>query len=303
MAKNVLITGGTGTVGTRLTEMLLVKGYSVSYLSRKKETIPNVTVYQWDVAKGQLDEQALAEADYLIHLAGAGVADERWTAKRKEEIITSRTQTIELIAEKLKSMPHHIQSFVAASGISLYGMDTGDALNTESTPLGQGFLAEVTDVWEKASESVHQLGIRTVKLRIGIVLSKTGGALERIVQPIRLGAGAALGSGEQIISWIHLDDLCRLFIKSMEDSQMQGAYNAVAPAAVSNKQLTQAAAKVLDKPLWLPNVPAFALKLAFGELAGAVLGSVWVQSDRLKETDFSFQYGDIHSALQDLLVG
>jgi uncharacterized protein len=308
MAGNVLITGGTGLIGTRLSELLLQQGYSVSLLSRhanKEQTkvFPGVRVFFWDVQKGQLDEQPLTEANYIIHLAGAGIADERWTESRKREIINSRTQSIQLIAEKLKRVPHHIQAVVSASAIGIYGADTGRQIITESTPPGTDFLANVTQQWEAATEAISQLGIRTVKLRIGIVLSEKGGALAKIVQPVRLGMGASLGSGQQLLSWIHLDDLARLFIYAMENGQMQGAYNAVAPNPVTNEQLTRLAADVLNRPLWLPNVPAFSLRIALGEMAAIVLGGNHVLNQRIaNETGFTYRFTDAKAALSDLLT-
>ncbi len=307
MPGNVLITGGTGLIGTRLTELLLQQGYAVAYLSRTAgeeptKALTGVRVYAWDVKKGQLDDQALLEADYLIHLAGAGIADERWTESRKREIISSRTQSMSLIAGRLTTLPHHIRVLVSASAIGIYGADTGQQLITESTQPGTDFLADVVRQWENTIEEIVKLGIRTVKLRIGIVLSEKGGALAKIIQPVRLGAGAALGSGQQTLSWIHLDDLARLFIFAMENEQMQGAYNAVAPNPVTNEQLTRLAAEVLHKPLWLPNVPAFALRLAFGEMAAIILGGNHVLNQRIaSETDFSYHFTSAKKAVEELL--
>ncbi|MBC7922331.1 MAG: TIGR01777 family protein [Ferruginibacter sp.] len=311
MPQHVLITGGSGLIGTRLTELLRQQGYSVAHLSRpnsnRSATPTGVRVHEWDVAKGELDERALPEADYLIHLAGAGIADERWTESRKKEIIDSRVESTRLLARKLKaagrqSTAHPLKAFLSASAIGVYGADTGGRILTESSAPGRDFLADVTLRWEAAAEEVAQLGIRTVKMRTGIVLSEKGGALAKIAQPIRLGAGAALGSGRQILSWIHLDDLARLFIYAMEDETMRGAYNAVAPNPVTNDQLTKLAADALGKPLWLPRVPAFALRLAFGEMAAVVLGGNHVLNGRVaKETDFTYRFTDAREALENLL--
>jgi len=303
MAKNVLITGGTGLVGTRLTELLLQKGYTVSYLSRTvgngdSAIQPGVRVYGWNVEKGELDAEALREADYIIHLAGAGVADKRWTSERKQEIITSRTASAGLIAAGLKTVRHQVRAFISASAIGFYGADTGRQMMTEESPSGSDFLAEVTRRWE----TIAQLGIRTVKLRIGIVLSGQGGALMKIAQPVRLGAGAPLGSGKQITSWIHVDDLARLFVYALENEAMQGIYNAVAPNPVTNEELTHLVAKVLNKPLWLPKVPAFGIRLAMGEMAEIVLGGNHVLNGRIaRETAFTYRFTEAEKALQDLL--
>lgn len=307
MAKNVLITGGTGLVGTRLTELLLQKGYTVSYLSRSAGSEgsaiqPGVRVYGWDIEKGELDAEALREADYLIHLAGAGVADKRWTRERKQEIITSRTASAGLIAAGLETVRHRVRAFISASAIGFYGADTGRQIMTEESPSGSDFLAEVTRRWETAADAIAQLGIRTVKLRIGIVLSGQGGALVKIAQPVRLGAGAPLGSGKQITSWIHVDDLARLFVYALENESMQGGYNAVAPNPVTNEKLTHLVAQVLDKPLWLPKVPAFGIRLAMGEMAEIVLGGNHVLNGRIaRETAFTYRFTEAKKALQDLL--
>lgn len=301
MAQTVLITGGTGMIGKRITALLLEKGYEVAYLSRQPTDIPNVKVYRWDIDKNWIDEKALINADYVIHLAGAGIADARWTNERKQEIINSRTKSIELIARKLQGHPYQVKAFVSASAIGFYGADTGDKQLTEKTPSGNDFLAHVTRHWENASELIANINIRTVKLRIGIVLSNEGGAYPKIAQPIRLGVGAPLGSGKQWSSWIHIDDLCRLFIEALENDQWRGVYNAVAPTPVTNEALTRQIAEVLHKPLWLPNIPAFTLKMLYGEMANVVLGGNYVENQRIKkETDFVYQFENINQALAAL---
>ncbi|MCP1382505.1 TIGR01777 family oxidoreductase [Runella salmonicolor] len=302
MSKTVLITGGTGMIGSRLTTLLLEKGYEVSYLSRKKEPVPHVKVYKWDVAKGIIEEEALAKADYLIHLAGAGIADQRWTRARQQEIITSRTQSIELIARHLQGRPYKLKAFVSSSATGFYGANTGDIRLTEETRSGTDFLSHVTRSWENASELIHNVGVRTTKLRVGVVLSTEGGALPKIAAPIRWGVGSPLGSGKQWVSWIHIEDLCKMYIEALENEKWSGIYNAVAPAPVTNEDLTSQIANVLKRPLWLPNVPSFALKILFGQMADVVLGSNYVVNDRItKTTDFTYSFESVSAALQDLL--
>ncbi len=298
---NILITGGTGMIGHRLTELLLAKGHKVSYLSRKKEKMPKVEVFQWDIQKGYIEEGALEAADYVVHLAGAGIADKRWTDERKKEIIDSRIQPIELINSYLQKNNIQLKGFISASAIGIYGGDTGDVRLDENSELGNDFLAECTKLWEIHAKKVTNAA-RIVSVRIGIVLSEKGGALPKLVQPIRLGFGAALGSGKQFMSWIHVDDLCEIFVKAIEDDTMQGPYNAVAPNPVTNQEMTSVAAQVLKKPLWLPNVPIFALKLVFGEMGIVVTGGNFVLNKRLsKETDFQYKFINIKEALNDLL--
>lgn len=302
MNQTVLITGGTGSIGRRLTQLLQKKGYAVSLLSRSPKQIPEVTVYQWDIKKGHIDPQAIATADHIIHLAGEGIADERWTDTRKEAILNSRTQSTELLAQALAKNPHQVKSFVGASAIGFYGGDTGDRPLTETSQGGSDFLAQVVRAWERSEEQIASLGIRTVKMRIGVVLMADGGALPKLVQPIRLGAGAPIGSGQQYISWIHLDDLCRLFIEALSDESWKGVYNAVAPNPVTNETLTRSIADVLHRPLLLPNIPNFAIKLLYGEMAIVVTGGNYVLNKRIvDETTFQYQYADLRKTLVNLL--
>ncbi|GAB3266855.1 TIGR01777 family oxidoreductase [Larkinella harenae] len=304
MATTVLITGGTGVIGRRLTQLLLQQGFHVSLLSRSaaKKNDPNVTVYQWDIEKGHIDPQAILTADYIIHLAGAAIADERWTDERKQQIMESRTQSTNLLAGALRSGKHHVQSFVSSSAIGYYGGDTGDRPLTESSEGGSDFIAQVVRAWERSIDEVAALGIRTVKLRTGIVLTMEGGALPKLVQPIRLGLGAPLGSGQQYLSWIHIDDLCRMYIQAITDERWQGIYNAVADRPVTNAAFTRQIVQILNKPFFLPNVPSFALRLLFGEMATVVLGGNYVLNKRVREeTSFRYSFNDLALALKDLL--
>lgn len=301
MAETVLITGGTGMIGQRLTQLLLAKGYQVAYLSREQQSIPNVKTYRWNIEKKFLEEGALREVDYIVHLAGAGIADQRWSSKRKQEIIKSRTQSIELIARRLQERPYNVKACVSASGIGFYGADTGDTRVSEQSVSGSDFVAHVTRHWEKSVELIDTMGIRTVKLRTGIVLSTEGGALPKMALPVQWGVGAPLASGKQWISWIHIDDLCRLYIEAMENPQWHGIYNAVASTPVTNETFTRQVAEVLHRPLWLPNIPSVVLKTLFGEMSSLVIGGNYVINQRIKaETNFIFQFNDLKIALLNL---
>ncbi|MEK6481467.1 TIGR01777 family oxidoreductase [Catalinimonas sp. 4WD22] len=302
MSKNVLITGGTGMIGSRLTPMLQEKGYEVSHLSRSRTGKEAVKTYVWDIQKKEIEPEALKQADYIIHLAGAGIADSRWTESRKQIIIKSRTETTRLLHDGLAQLGQHkVKAFLSASGISIYGSDTGSTEIYESSPKSDEFIADVVKQWEASVDEISRLNIRTIKLRTGVVLSMKGGALPKIVQPIKLGAGAPLGSGEQYMSWIHIDDICRMYIHALEKEDVHGVYNAVAPRPVTNKELTQTAAKILHRPLILPNVPAFALRLAFGEMASIVLGGNKLSNQKIESTGFDFRYKRVEAALTDLL--
>ncbi|HEX8546599.1 MAG TPA: TIGR01777 family oxidoreductase [Cytophagaceae bacterium] len=298
---NVLITGGTGLVGTRLTALLQNKGYQVSHLSRKPSNGP-IKTYVWDVGKKTIETEAIETADYIVHLAGAGVFDEAWSSNYKKQIFDSRINSTTFLIESIQKSTNKVKAFVCASAIGIYGNDTGSKVVTEATAAGNDFLADVVKHWERAADLANKVGIRTVKIRIGIVLSEYGGALEKFVQPIKYGAGSALGTGNQYISWIHIDDLCRIFIHSIENSSIVGAYNGVAPEPVTNKELISHCAKILNKPLILPNVPAFVLKIVLGsERSKSVLGGNNVSAEKIKRTGFNFSHPKIEEALESLL--
>lgn len=299
MSKKILITGPSGLIGTRLTELLLQKGYQVWHLSRtKKKGIPSFT---WDVEKGIMDTKALEGVDAIVHLAGAGVADKRWTESRKKEILESRTKSSVLLYKTLAGANHSVKSVISASAIGYYGFGFGEEVFKEDSRSGNDYLAQVTKQWEESVDTISSLNLRVVKLRIGIVLSNKGGALVEMARPIRWGIGAALGNGKQYLSWIHLDDVCAMFIKAVEDETMQGAYNAVSGDWVTNKALTQRIAKVLKKPLLLPNVPAFVMKILIGEMAVIVINGSKISADKIKETGFVFRYSNLEKALESLM--
>ncbi|MCS7018282.1 MAG: TIGR01777 family oxidoreductase [Cytophagales bacterium] len=299
--QKVLITGGSGMIGRQLTDMLIAKGYQVCWLGRATGNSSPVRKFSWDISKGYIDPEALAETDYIIHLAGAGVADKPWTAARKQEILESRTHSTALLTRALRQLPHRVQAVIAASAIGLYGLDTGERLLAENAPAGQDFLARVVQAWEAETDLIAKIGIRVVKLRIGIVLSSKGGALPKLVQPVRLYAGAPLGSGKQWMSWIHVEDLCRMFIWAMENPLVIGAYNAVAPHPATNETVIKTVGKILKRPILPLHVPAFAIKLLFGEMGNMVLGGNKVSSQKVEQAGFTFRYPYLETALQHLL--
>ena len=298
----VLITGGTGLIGTRLAEMLIDGGYEVALLSREPTKSNHFRSFRWDPRAGTIDEAAVPYADYIVNLAGASVSDGKWTDERKRDIMTSRLGGLALLHRELAKPGHHVQAVISASAIGLYG-DAGDRLVDEETPPAlptNDFLADVSHQWELAAAPIAALGIRTVVPRIGIVLSTEGGALPQIARPVKLGAGAALGSGRQYMSWIHLDDLCRLFIAMLDDEAWHGTYNAVAPNPVTNQEFTETLAQVLHRPLLLPKVPAFGLKLAMGEMSDIVLASQNVSARKVLAQGFRYEYPELRGALEAL---
>jgi uncharacterized protein (TIGR01777 family) len=297
--KLILITGASGLIGTRLTRLLHEKGYRVAHLGRTARA-GHVETFLWNIDKREIDPAAVQQPDAIIHLAGTGVAEKRWTKKHKEDIVRSRTVSTQLLFDQLKRGNHNVKTFISASGIDVYEKDKEQFL-TETDKQGSHFLADVVRQWEQGADQVAELGIRVVKLRIGMVLSNRGGALQEIVRPIKYYVGAPLGTGMQYISWIHLDDLCNIFIKVLEDDNIKGVYNAVAPEPVTNRQLTYGIAKVLGKPIILPGVPSFVLKLLFGELADVVLTGAKISSQKIQSTGFKFKFEKLDKALKDLL--
>jgi uncharacterized protein len=297
---NILITGASGLIGTRLTEMMLQKGHHVSHLGRSKKS-GNVKSFTWNVDQHQIDKDALQGIDTIIHLAGAGVADKRWTAKRKQEILESRTRSTQLLLDVLKKDNHQVTTFVSASAIGYYGFESNDELK-ETSPAGTDYLASVTKQWEEEVNKIESLNIRVVKIRIGIVLSEKGGALKQMMLPIKFYVGSPLGSGNQYLSWIHIDDLCAMFCKAVEDKNMRGAYNGVGTHPVTNRTLTRAIAKVLNRPMFLAPIPGFVLKLIVGEMADIVLGGSKVSSSKIQQAGFSFQFDTLEKALRNLLL-
>ncbi len=294
--KNILITGGSGLVGKQLTSLLEQKGYAVAWLSRKPQSR---TYFLWDVDKQELDPQALEWADAVVHLAGEGVAEKRWTESRKLDILRSRTESTALLHRAIEQATQKPSTFISASAVGFYGFDTGAALVDESSPSGKDFLAEVVLAWEKEVKKIEALSLRCVILRIGIVLDAQGGALAEMLKP---PVAAPLGSGAQWMSWIHVEDLVRLFVFALEKTTLQGIYNAVGPHPATNQQLTKEAATAKGKPYVGVGVPGFALKLVLGEMAAMVLGGNRVSSQKIQKAGFEFEFPELKNALKDIFA-
>ena len=304
--ETVLITGGSGMLGTALTEHLLKKGYHVIILTRKlpKENgLPkNLSYALWNVNAETIDFNAIKKADHIIHLAGAGVVDKKWTDAYKKEILESRTESSFLLVNALKKNSNNVKTVVSASAIGWYGADSAKGKHfIETDNADNSFLGETCKEWEQSIEPVTLLGKRLVKLRIGIVLSNTGGALSEFKKPLYAGVAGILGDGKQMVSWVHIDDLCRLFIYGIENKNLAGVYNAVAPIPVSNKVLTLELAKQMKGKLFIPlHVPVFVLKLMLGTRSVEVLKSTTVSDAKILKTGFLFNYPTITLALEEL---
>jgi uncharacterized protein (TIGR01777 family) len=298
-SKHILLTGGTGLVGSKLTRLLLDKGYTVSHLSRKIGNDVRVKTYLWDINKGQIDEHCIDGAAIIVHLAGAGIADKRWTERRKKEIIESRTKSIELIYKLLKNQKHNVNSVISASATGYYG-DRGDELVTEESIRGNNFLGNCCKQWEQVVDEGRLLGLRVLKFRTGVILASGTGALQKLATPIKFGVGSPFGNGKQWIPWIHEQDVIDMYLLGIENENLSGVYNMAAPNPVTNEQLTHAVAKQLHRPLWLPNVPAFILKLLLGEMSAIVLTGTKVSAQKIKEAGFKFKYPEIDGALKEI---
>ncbi|HKK39549.1 MAG TPA: TIGR01777 family oxidoreductase, partial [Cryomorphaceae bacterium] len=288
----ILITGGTGLIGTALTKLLVLNGHEVSHLSRSKSPDSPIPTFVWNPAKGEMEQDAMDGIEIIVHLAGAGIADGRWTDERKKVIIDSRVESANLLYRKAKEFNPPLKAFISASGISYYGMDTTENIYVETDPPSTDFIGKCCVLWEEAADQFAEMA-RVVKLRTGIVLSQNGGALEKIAKPVKLGAGAPLGSGDQWVPYIHIDDLCEMYKAASENENYKGVYNAVNGDHITNKDLTKETAKALKKPLWLPNVPSFAIKAAFGEMGRLILEGSRASANRVKEAGFNFQHRTI----------
>ena len=302
MNSKILITGGSGLVGVYLSDKLTQQGFEVLHLSRNKNSKSKYKTFFWDIPKGIIEEGALDDVRYIIHLAGAGVADKKWTTARKHLLISSRVDSANLIYSYLKNHKHTVEAFISASAIGIYGADTGGILKSEDRiQLGDDFLATLTKKWESAADQFHDLNIRVVKLRAGLVLSANGGLLAKLMPMAKMGLSSAFGNGNQYMSWIHIEDLVSMFIKAISIQDFNGVYNAVAPQPVTNKVFLRELSSTLNRPYFLPHTPKFFMRLIFGELSSVITGGNLVSSKKVEEAGFKFRFVQLKDALNDLI--
>lgn len=295
----VLVSGASGLIGSALVPFLTTGGHTVTRLVRAQPR-PEAAAVQWDPLAGRVELASLEGMDAVVHLAGENIAAGRWTPERKARIRESRVRGTTTLCDALAQLSQPPQVLVSASAIGYYG-DRGEEVLREDSAPGTGFLAEVCRAWEDATASAVQKGIRVVQLRIGVVLSPTGGALARMLTPFKLGAGGIIGSGKQYMSWIGIDDLVGAIAHALTTDTLHGPVNAVAPRPVTNAEFTQTLGRVLRRPTWLP-MPAFAARLAFGEMADALLlASARVEPARLLASGYAFRHPDLEAALRHLL--
>ncbi|QDO93930.1 TIGR01777 family protein [Formosa sediminum] len=300
----VLITGATGLLGTKIVELCLQKDVSVKYLTTRKEKIvtkKNYQGYYWNPKTKEIDTACFEDVNVIIHLAGSTVS-KRWTASNKKNIIDSRVLSARLLHHGLKSLPtHNVAQIISASGISIYPDSLTKYYNEKDTQVDPSFLGDVVKAWEAEVDTFFGLNVKVAKVRIGLVLSTEGGVLPEFKKPIDLGLGAVFGSGEQWQSWIHIDDVARVFVFLLKYCG-EGIYNAVAPNPVTQTELMKSIAKTLDKPMFLPGIPKFAVKLVLGEMHELMYASQRVSSKKLEAQGFEFNYPNLQPALSALLM-
>jgi uncharacterized protein len=299
----IVVTGATGLVGSALVPSLVAGGHSVVRLVRRQSdagAMGNVADALWQPERGEIDAAAIAGCDAAVHLAGENISEGRWTEEKKRRIIESREKGTRLISETLARLDPRPCALVSASATGFYG-DRGDELLTEESASGKNFVARVCREWEAATEPARSAGIRTAVLRFGIVLAREGGALAKMMTPIKLGVGGKLGSGRQYYSWITIDDAVAAIRHALENEEVSGPVNLVSPQPVTNGEFTAALGRALGRPT-LFAVPAFAARLAFGEMADELLlASARVEPARLKATGFEFKHPTLEGALNHLV--
>jgi uncharacterized protein (TIGR01777 family) len=298
----ILVTGATGLIGQELVGLLLQNGHTVHYLSTSKYKLvsnANYKGFYWNPKTNEIDFAAFTDVETIVHLAGASVA-KRWTADYKEEIVQSRVFSTQLLYKTLQQIPHKVTQIVAASAVGIYPNSLNAIYHEADLDIDDSFLGNVVKRWENEVSQFEKLEMMVTKIRIGLVLAKNGGALQEMAKPIRLGLGAAFGSGNQYQSWIHIHDLAAIFYFVIQQ-QLAGVFNGVSPYPVTNEDLTKAIAKTLEKPLFLPNVPQFVMKLILGEMHEMLFSSQNVSSRKLLDENFQFKYASLDKALLELL--
>lgn len=297
----ILITGATGLVGKELVKLLLAKNHTVHYLTTsisKIESKPNFYGFYWNPEQGKIDENCIYEVDAIIHLAGANIA-KRWTDEYKQEIIESRTLSAELLYNLVRKTPNQVKHFVSASGTASYPESFTKVYDETAKETEDSFLSNVVKKWEESADRFQVLNIKVSKIRTGVVMSNLGGALPEMVKPIKIGFGAVMGNGKQVQSWIHLNDLINIYCFVIEN-QLEGVYNAVSPYPITNKKLTQVIAKTLKKPLFLPNIPHFIMKLVLGEMSYLLFSSKNLSAQKIMDNGFQFEFPKIEETIANL---
>lgn len=300
MAK-ILISGGSGLVGSALSSELTRKGHNVCWLTRNPDKKIKISQFFWNPEQQFIDPQAFDGTEHLVHLAGAGIFGKRWSRKYKQKIFESRVNSSELLYKQMIKSGVKLKSFTGASAVGYYGTEAGIGPVSETAKPGTDFLARVCVALEKSYESFRAADVRTCIIRTAVVLSTDGGALKKMTVPFKMGMGAALGSGQQPFPWIHISDLVALYTQTIEDPEMTGAFNAAAPQKVNNKQFCTILAQSLHKPYWMPNIPTSLLRLILGEAATTFTKGVQVNENKAVQAGFVFRHPELKESLNDLL--
>jgi uncharacterized protein (TIGR01777 family) len=297
----ILITGATGLIGNELVNLLLAQKHTVNFLTTSKSKMvskPNYKGFYWNPESGIIDADCIYNVEVIIHLAGANIA-KRWTEAYKQEIVESRTLSSELLFNLISKTPNQVKQFISASGTAIYPESITKVFDESTLETEDSFLSNVVKKWEESADGFQVFGIKVCKLRTGIVLSNQGGALPEMVKPIKMGFGAAMGSGKQMQSWIHVHDLVSMYSFVIEN-QLEGVYNAISPYPVSNTELTKVIAATIKKPLFLPNIPQFVMKFILGEMSYLLFSSKNLNSNKIQKLGFQFQFPKIEKAISDL---
>jgi uncharacterized protein len=298
---SVLITGGSGLVGRYLTSTLLSKGYTVSHLSRKASQFGKVRIFRWDPEKQIIDPAVFDGIDYIVHLAGANIGEKRWTKYRKEEIVNSRIQSARLLHKVISGNRITLKAFISASAVGYYGSVTSERIFSENDPSSSGFLGTTCQKWEDGADLFEKSGIRTVKIRTAVVLEKSDSALSKLMMPAKYGFLIQTGNGHQYMPWIHIEDLCGIYLKAIEDSNISGAYNAVSPQHATHKDFMRVLSGVVKRPVLFPNVPGYLIKLLLGEMSDVILKGSRVSSVKIRDSGYSFLFEDLEIAIRQVL--
>ena len=300
---SILITGGNGLIGRYLTSLLLSEGYIISHLSRRASQPDKVRAFRWDPSKGIIDPCALEGVDYIIHLAGANIGEQRWSRKRKEEIVISRVQSTKLLYNTIINNKIKLKGFISASAVGFYGSVTSEKIFTETDPPGTDFLGSTCREWEEAADLFENSGVRTVKIRTAVVLEKSDSALSKLMSPARFGFLLQTGNGRQYMPWIHIKDLCNIYLKAIKDEQMSGPYNAVSSQHISHREFIKILSGVVNKAVFPIPVPSLILKTVLGEMSDVVLKGSRVSSEKIVNSGYKFLFNDTQEALRNVICG
>ena len=298
----VLIAGGSGLIGRYLTSALLSEGFKVCHLSRRQDQFGRVRVYRWDPARKIIDPLIFEGTDFIVNLAGANIGEKRWTQKRKEEIISSRAESARLLYKVIEENRIQLKAFISASAIGYYGMVTSDRIFNENDLPAEDFLGNTCRLWEEFTDQFKTNGIRTVKIRTAVVLEKNGSILARLLPPARLGIFPILGNGRQYLPWIHIKDLCNIYLKAIRDEKMEGAYNAAAPHYVTYHDFIKTLAQIIRKPFFHPLVPALVLRTLIGEKSDMVLKGSRISPEKIKNAGYQFAFDNLQDALREIIT-